>query len=218
MGDLSNLLGDVYGDDADSGPASPPEDASQARPASEATSKARPASEATSQARPASEATSQAPPWADESVLDAAFANWTPGPPLDAPAAERDVFATRADPASAAPLPDDLAAALSAALVGAPPGDVAGIASPPPAASASEADPTTSAFTPDAADRPLDGGASWAEVAATRREHADHDDPFAGSLPLMGRLPWQRGDDDILPRRASSSRRGRGRGLSLRRK
>ena len=217
MGDLSNLLGDVYGDDADRGPESPEPHRDAVPPPAAATSQARPASEATSQARPASEATSNAPAWADESVLDAAFANWTPGPPLDAPAAERDVFAPPADPASAAPLPDDLAAALSAALVGAPPADVAVIAAPVPSSPNPDVDPTTSAFTPVAGDPPLDGGASWAEVAATRRGLADHDDPFAGSMPLMGRLPWQRGDDDILPRRASSSRRGRG-GLSLRRR
>jgi hypothetical protein len=230
MGDLSNLLGDVYGDDADGKPVAPeppvqhrdeprppaPEATSGARPAPEATSGARPAPEATSGARPAPEA-SRAPAWADESVLDAAFANWTPGPPLDAPAAERDVFASPADPASAAPLPDDLAAALSAALVGAPPADVPFIASSTPSNPATDVDPTPAAPTADPVGAPLDGGASWADLAATRRANMDHDDPFAESMPLLGRLPWQRGDDDILPRRSSSSRRGRG-GLSLRRK
>ena len=98
MADLSNLLGDVYGDDPDGEPV---------------------------RREPPAEGRSAAPAWADESVLDAAFANWTPGPPLDAPAAERAVFAPSTDPAGAAPLPDDLAAALSAALVGAPPPEVA---------------------------------------------------------------------------------------------
>ena len=210
MADLSDMLGDVYGDDANGKPHVP-------EPPPEAASGAGPAQEAPSRAGPAPEATSTAPAWADESVLDAAFANWTPGPPLDAPAAEREVFAPRVDPASAPPLPDDLAAALSAALVGAPPGDVAVIA--PPAPSSPGVDdgltPPTSISGP--VDSPLGTGGSWAELAATRRGHAGYDDPFAGSMPLVGRLPWQRGDDDILPRRSSSSRRGRG-GLGLRRK
>ena len=114
----------------------------------------------------------------------------------------------------APPLPDDLAAALSAALVGAPPGDVALVAPPAPGL---DVDHTTLASTSDPADPPPGGGASWAELAATRRASVDYADPFAESMPLVGRLPWQRGDDDILPRRSSSSRRGRG-GLSLRRK
>jgi hypothetical protein len=210
MADLSDMLGDVYGDDADGErvapePPAPPRDGSPALP--EATG---PLPEATSRA------TSAAPAWADESVLDAAFANWTPGPPLDAPAAERDVFAPHVDPASAAPLPDDLAAALSAALVGAPPGDVAVITPPAMSAPGMDADPTTPAPITDPAASPLGGGASWAELAATRRASVDYNDPFAESMPLVGRLPWQRGDDDILPRR-SASRRGRG-GLNLRRK
>jgi hypothetical protein len=32
-----------------------------------------------------------APEWADEQRLDEAFAEWTPGPPADAPAAEREM-------------------------------------------------------------------------------------------------------------------------------
>ena len=209
MADLSNMLGDVYGDGADGGPA---RDQGEQREDG-----ARPAPEATSEARPAPEATSGAPAWADESVLDAAFANWTPGPPLDAPAAERDVFGPPADPTSAAPLPDDLAAALSAALVGAPRTDVPVMASPTPPIPATDVDLTPSASTSAAVDAPPDAGASWSELAAARRAHVDHDDPFAETMPLVSRLPWQRGDDDILPRRGSTSRRGRG-GLGLRRK
>jgi hypothetical protein len=212
MGDLSNLLGDVYGDDADGEPVAPVPPAQHrdpARPGPDATSRGLPAPEATSRA------TSAAPAWADESVLDAAFANWTPGPPLDAPAAERDVFGPPADPASAAPLPDDLAAALSAALVGAPRADVP-ITSQVPSTPADDVDLAPFPSTSGPVD-PLDATASWAELAATRRAHVDYEDPFADSMPLTGRPPWQRGDDDILPRRASSSRRGRS-GLSLRRK
>jgi len=200
MADLSNLLGNVYGDDADGEPATP-EPTPQHRDA----------------APTAPDTMSRAPEWADESVLDAAFANWTPGPPLDAPAAERDVFSTSVDPASAPPLPDDLAAALSAALVGAPRSDAPLTVSPVPSTPATDVDFAPSPSPSTVVDAPLDAGASWAEVAATRRALADNDDPFANSLPLTGRLPWQRGDDDILPRRASSSRRGRG-GLGIRRK
>jgi hypothetical protein len=192
MADLSDMLGDVYGDDAEGERVAPEPGAQRG------------------------DGPPPAPAWAEESVLDAAFANWTPGPPLDAPAAERDVFAPHVDPASAAPLPDDLAAALSAALVGAPPGEIAVI---PPALS--DPDIGTDGTKPTSISGPVDsppsGGASWADLAATRRASADYPDPFAESMPLGGRLPWQRGDDDILPRRSSSSRRGRG-GLSLRRK
>lgn len=192
MADLSDMLGDVYGDDAE-GERVAPEPGAQP-----------------------GDGSPPAPAWAAESVLDAAFANWTPGPPLDAPAAERDVFAPHVDPASAAPLPDDLAAALSAALVGAPPGEIAVIAPPALSNPGIGTDPTNAMSISEPVDSPPGAGASWAELAATRRASTDYADPFAESMPLVGRLPWQRGDDDILPRR-SSSRRGRG-GLSLRRK
>jgi hypothetical protein len=64
--------------------------------------------EADAPAAPAYQAT--APAWADEARLDEAFAQWTPGPPADAPAAEREF-------APVARLDDDIAANLSAALV-----------------------------------------------------------------------------------------------------
>jgi hypothetical protein len=179
MADLSNLLGDVYGDDPDG--------------------------EAVAQEPAARDRT---PDWADESVLDAAFANWVPGPPPDAPAAERAVFESRpANPASAAPLPDDLAAALSAALVDAPPAELAA-----PAPRVEPAEPTNPV--PEL-DQPVP---SWSDLAEARRAMVDHPDPFAGAAPLVGHLPWQRGDDDILPRK-SSSRRGRPNlSITLRRK
>lgn len=53
------------------------------------------------------------PDWADEGVLDAAFANWVPGPPASAPAAERSILtdlATRAETIAA----QDAAAARAA--------------------------------------------------------------------------------------------------------
>jgi hypothetical protein len=220
MADLSDMLGDVYGDDANGephAPEPPPQHPDGTGTTPVATGRAGQAPEAGNRAGPAPEATNRAPAWADESVLDAAFANWTPGPPLDAPAAEHDVFAPHVDPASAPPLPDDLAAALSAALVGAPPADVAFIASPVASIPGTDVEQTPPASISDPVDPPLGEGGSWAESAAGGRAHADYDDPFSGSMPLVGRLPWQRGDDDILPRRSSSSRRGRG-GLGLRRK
>jgi hypothetical protein len=190
MADLSNLLGDVYGDDPDGEPVHrepSPRD--------------------------------RAPDWAEESVLDAAFANWVPGPPPDAPAAERDVFGPRpADPASAAPLPDDLAAALSAALVEAPPSDLTALPPPAPLPDADTAPPPApqmSSLEPDAG--AMEAG-SWSELAAARRADADHSDPFGGALPMTARLPWQRGDDDILPRRNSPRKPRPGRSISLRRK
>ena len=55
-----------------------------------------------------------APEWADEQRLDEAFADWTPGPPADAPAAEHEMAAHTVP--SSVHLDDDLAAALTAAL------------------------------------------------------------------------------------------------------
>jgi hypothetical protein len=80
MPDLSKMLGDVYGNDADESPAEPP-------------------------ARPV-------PEWSDDEHLDRAFADWTPGPTDDAPAAERKLFEQ-----GEGKLADDLAAALSEAVL-----------------------------------------------------------------------------------------------------
>jgi hypothetical protein len=175
MADLSNLLGDVYGDDPDGEPV-----AQEPAP------------------------NNRTPEWADESVLDAAFANWVPGPPPDAPAAERSVFGSRpADPPSAAPLPDDLAAALSAALVDVPPSDLPAV-TPPAAAAEPATDTDVAGAGSPSAPEPVP---SWSELAEARRAIIDQNDPFVGAAPLTGRLPWQRGDDDILPRRGSGRRR-----------
>ena len=62
--------------------------------------------------RPAPAAAS-APEWADEQRLDEVFAEWTPGPHASAPAAEHEMAAHTS---TNAPLDDDLAAALTAAL------------------------------------------------------------------------------------------------------
>src|SRR5437588_267450 len=55
------------------------------------------------------------PDWADDEHLDAAFAQWKPGPAADASAVEHEMVEETDDPAP--PLADDLAAALSEALV-----------------------------------------------------------------------------------------------------
>lgn len=60
-----------------------------------------------------------APEWADEAHLDEAFADWTPGPPPEAPAAEHEM-AAHDDPAARRRIDDDLAAALTQALASSP--------------------------------------------------------------------------------------------------
>src|SRR5215207_10792136 len=78
MSDLSRLLGDVYGPEPE-----PPAADDEAAAAAEA-----PGAES-EQARTLSGAL---PGWADDTVLDEAFANWVPGPPADAPSAERGML------------------------------------------------------------------------------------------------------------------------------
>jgi hypothetical protein len=95
MADLSNLLGDVYGE-PEPEPAAP-------------------------SATPAAPTAPAAPAWAADSRLDEAFADWTPEP------LERVV----AKAPTSAPLDDDLAAALSAALADAPRRPPTGPGAPP---------------------------------------------------------------------------------------
>ena len=99
MPDLSNLLGAVYGDG---------ESSSDRDPQDEAHVEREPA---------ASERGPKVPDWADDDHLDAAFAEWKPGPAADASPAEH-AFVQDTDDAPP-PLADDLAAALSEALVAA---------------------------------------------------------------------------------------------------
>jgi hypothetical protein len=98
MPDLSNLLGAVYGD-APSSTSRDPED------------------EAHVEKEPAADERAPAvPDWADDDHLDAAFAEWKPGPADDASPVEH-AFVQDTDDDPPPPLPDDLAAALSEALV-----------------------------------------------------------------------------------------------------
>lgn len=92
MSDLSRLLGDVYGTGADADLLPPP-------PRDEAPAPA-----------PAT------PEWAEDSVLDEAFADWVPGPPTDAPAAERAALSDLASFDADAPVADQPPATLAEAL------------------------------------------------------------------------------------------------------
>lgn len=82
MSELSTMLGDVYSDRNRDGSPAPGAVAGRPRPRRRA---------------------GTLPDWADEDVLDAAFAEWVPGPPSSAPAAERsmltDLATTREQPA-----------------------------------------------------------------------------------------------------------------------
>jgi hypothetical protein len=93
VSDLSRLLGDVYGTDAVE------DHVVEAVPAQELAGEL---------------AGADLPAWADEALLDEAFADWVPGPPSDAPAAERDALTALAtEPTEAVlPLPETLAEAL----------------------------------------------------------------------------------------------------------
>ena len=51
------------------------------------------------------------PEWADDALLDQAFASWVPGPPADAPAAEREMAHLEAP----APVDDELSVTLPVA-------------------------------------------------------------------------------------------------------
>src|SRR5436190_7860608 len=99
MPDLSNLLGAVYGDSG-SEKGRDPED--------EAHVEHEPA---------AAERGPSVPDWADDEHLDAAFDQWKPGPSADASPAEHAFVRETDDDDLPPPLPDDLAAALSEALV-----------------------------------------------------------------------------------------------------
>ncbi|MCU1450143.1 MAG: hypothetical protein JWP02_2313 [Acidimicrobiales bacterium] len=96
MADLSNLLGAVYGE----GPSPSRDERDEDGPPVPVEPSA-------------AERAPDVPAWADDEHLDAAFAQWKPGP---APGTvEHEVVA--GEPGPAAPLADDLAAALSEALV-----------------------------------------------------------------------------------------------------
>ncbi|MBV8559699.1 MAG: hypothetical protein JO050_02930 [Acidimicrobiia bacterium] len=98
MPDLSNLLGAVYGDTPSPAPRDPEDEAHVEREAA------------------AEERGAAVPDWANDERLDAAFAQWKPGPSADASQTEH-AFAGHNGDDPPPPLADDLAAALSEALV-----------------------------------------------------------------------------------------------------
>ena len=120
-----------------------------------------------------------APEWADEERLDEAFAEWTPGPPADAPAAEREM----AIHVPAGRLDDDLAAALTEAL----------------AVEGPSADPVPSF--PDVDPEPD----SVAAVLYAEPAQPIVDEEPEPAAPTR----WVRGDDDVAFANGRSARRSR---------
>ncbi|HEV7888594.1 MAG TPA: hypothetical protein VGO92_13635 [Acidimicrobiales bacterium] len=162
MSDLSKVLGDLYGGDNEPS-ATPPRDF-----------------------RPS------APEWADEERLDEAFAGWTPGPPADAHATEREMAVVVDAPGSpevpAARLDDDLAATLSAALVD------AGQENGQPEVPIATAPAYSLPFEP--APAPV-GDASEVDQPPQPPMAETWVDPEP--VPPAPVRPWTRADDDILP-------------------
>jgi hypothetical protein len=193
MPDLSKMLGDVY--DA---PAEAPE-------APEADSRPTPATR-----RPV-------PEWSDDEHLDRAFAGWTPGPSADAPAKERNLFAGGDD--APAPLADDLATALSEAVLAEKAGADVDRGEPavqepsPPMQELHEAPEVhevpamrATAFGTLTSDtlvaRPVsdEPPADVVEVAEPAPVEPEKD-PVVEDARIQRQSPegWQRSDDDILP-------------------
>lgn len=115
-----------------------------------------------------------APEWADDAHLDEAFANWTPGPPPEAPAAEHEM-AAHGVPTSYHPIDDDLAAALTQALSSDTVYPEPVFAGHEVAEDDEDEDEPTVAYEP-------------APVAF---------EPEPRPAPVL--LAWSRGDDDVLP-------------------
>ena len=156
--DLSKLLGDLYQSDQ----SEQTEENDSARDAEEEPSTRFPG-----------------PEWADEARLDEAFASWQPGPPDDAPAAEREMV--DGYPMTTFP---QLEAALS---VDARPDDVAG--------DDVAVDDVAVGPGPDV---PMSGE----DVTGTALDDEQHDDPVAVPTPM-----WSRADDEVLPNRRGGRRR-----------
>jgi hypothetical protein len=87
VSDLSRLLGDVYG------ASTPPEGEVDAADPTTPTAGPDPADDPPAPPVEAVDAGPAAPGWADDAVLDEAFAEWVPGPPADASAEERGILA-----------------------------------------------------------------------------------------------------------------------------
>lgn len=196
MSDLSRVLGDLYGENE-------------------------PAADGSSAPSPRARFQATAPDWAAEDRLDEAFASWTPGPPADAPAAERAMSVVIDTPdVPAARLDEDIAATLSAALVDAgrdnevevPMASAPGYAlpthddeplplSPPPVedylpASGAQAEPT---WAPEPYPQP------YAELEPEwESEWTPEPEPSVASGRPVTDRPWSRSDDDIVPGRVAT--------------
>jgi hypothetical protein len=126
---------------------------------------------------PAPAVVPSSPAWADDERLDRAFGGWTPGPDAEAPAAERDMFAP---PAGGPRLADDLAAALSEAVL---------------AETTDEAE--TEVEHADDPEPEVTDAPAPAAVAPTALADLE---PEPAPIPLpVHKAGWQRSDDDILP-------------------
>jgi len=159
MPDLSEMLGDVYGEPEEPTPPAP----------------------ATGPATPG---------WADDEHLDRAFAEWTPGPDADAPAAERGMFAS-SQAAPSTHLAHDLAAALSEAVLAETETD-------------DEGDHVTAAPTPErvatTAFADLERPVIVEAVVEAEPELEAEPEPEPAPIPVpVHKAGWQRSDDDILP-------------------
>ena len=160
MSDLSRLLGDVY----NSGTPGDADDDAR------------------------SPVTTTLPDWADEEVLDEAFSNWVPGPPADAPAAERTMLS-------------DLATGPQAERLDSEPAEVSEPAEGETGHAPEAPEPRAETGSPDAEPAEHGGTDGEAPVAA---EPAPDFGPERGPAPWRG--AWQRSDDDILPRRSARGR------------
>jgi hypothetical protein len=173
VSDLSRLLGDVYGAStppgADTDAANPPPHDPPAPPVEDL------------------DGSPAAPGWADEAVLDEAFAEWVPGPPSDASAEERDILAD-VEPAESVATSFDIDAWLGDEQLEREPVE-AGSGAPEEATATLEAETfEADAFVP-------------APV------------PQSEPRPFEPQGPWTRTSDDLLP----PGRRGRRLSLTLRR-
>lgn len=123
-----------------------------------------------------------APEWADEERLDEAFDGWTPGPPADAPAAEREMSVVMDAPfVPAARLDEDLAATLSEALVD---------------AGRDNHDPDVPVASAPSYELP---GYDMGEMPAAVEPAYEPPMVEAYTPPVEPARPWSRLDDDILP-------------------
>lgn len=182
--DLSKLLGDLYQTDETDSPDAMP---------------------AASSSQPAA-----APEWANEARLDEAFASWKPGPPDDAPAAERELadgYQGTSFPQLETPYDhgsqDDGPNRHHSGLPGPELPELSGHG-----LNGDSVDEQGDEQMAVMDQSPTDGGV--ADAIQADQVDGDGDDPVTAPSPM-----WTRADDDVLPHRRG---RRRDRRLSLRRR